>query len=91
MQQVTQYFGGERNYALIKGGTGPLVYPAGHVYIYSFLYRFTDNGTNILRAQWLFVALYLATLYIVLLCYREARVCLEPARLEKKKRTYLTV
>lgn len=76
MEQVTQYLGGERNYALIKGGTGPLVYPAGHVYIYSWLYRLTDNGTNILRAQWIFVGLYLATLYVVLLCYREARVAI---------------
>jgi alpha-1,3-mannosyltransferase len=90
MQQVTQYLGGERNYALIKGGTGPLVYPAGHVYIYSYLYRLTDHGTNILRAQWLFVALYLATLYIVLLCYREARVCPESAN-STRGRTCLTV
>jgi alpha-1,3-mannosyltransferase len=74
MEQVIQYLAGERDYAMIKGGTGPLVYPAGHVYIYSCLYRLTDNGTNILRAQWIFTALYLATLYVVLLCYREARV-----------------
>jgi alpha-1,3-mannosyltransferase len=74
MEQVAQYLAGERDYSAIKGGTGPLVYPAGHVYIYSYLYRFTDNGTNILRAQWIFAALYLATLYVVLLCYREARV-----------------
>jgi alpha-1,3-mannosyltransferase len=80
MEQVTQYLGGERNYALIKGGTGPLVYPGGHVYIYSWLYRLTDNGTNILRAQWIFVGLYLATLYVVLLCYREARVAIPFSR-----------
>ncbi|KAA8901427.1 glycosyltransferase [Sphaerosporella brunnea] len=73
MEQVTQYLAGERDYSLIKGGTGPLVYPAGHLYIYSLLYRLTDNGTNILRAQWIFSTLYLATLYVVLLCYREAR------------------
>jgi hypothetical protein len=74
MEQVIQYIGGERDYAAIKGGTGPLVYPAGHVYIYSFLYHLTVNGTNILHAQWIFVGLYLATLYVVLMCYREARV-----------------
>ncbi|KAF8538336.1 glycosyltransferase [Trichophaea hybrida] len=73
MQQVTQYIGGERDYSVIKGATGPLVYPAGHVYIYSILYHLTDKGTNILRAQWIFVGLYLATLYLVLMCYREAR------------------
>lgn len=76
MEQVTQYLAGERDYALIKGGTGPLVYPAGHVYIYSLLYELTEQGTNILRAQWMFVGLYLATLTVVLLCYREAKVSL---------------
>lgn len=29
MQQVAQYRSGERDYTLIKGDTGPLVYPAG--------------------------------------------------------------
>lgn len=78
MEQVIQYLGGERDYAAIKGGTGPLVYPAGHVYIYSLLYQLTEKGTNILRAQWFFVALYLATLAVVLLCYREAKVSWRP-------------
>lgn len=76
MEQVAQYLAGERDYTAIKGGTGPLVYPAGHVYIYSFLYEVTDRGRNILRAQWLFAGLYLATLLVVMLCYREARVTL---------------
>ncbi len=30
MQQIAQYRSGERDYALIKGDTGPLVYPAGN-------------------------------------------------------------
>lgn len=29
MQQIVQYRSGERDYTLIKGDTGPLVYPAG--------------------------------------------------------------
>ena len=29
MQQIAQYRAGERDYTLIKGATGPLVYPAG--------------------------------------------------------------
>ena len=29
MQQIVQYRNGERDYTLIKGDTGPLVYPAG--------------------------------------------------------------
>lgn len=74
MEQVTQYLAGERDYSAIKGGTGPLVYPAAHVYIYSALYKLTAQGADVLRAQWMFMALYLATLTVVLLCYREARV-----------------
>jgi alpha-1,3-mannosyltransferase len=79
MEQVALYLKGERDYAAIKGGTGPLVYPAGHVYIYSCLYQLTENGANIPRAQWLFMVLYLLTLAVVLLCYREARVTLPDA------------
>lgn len=76
MEQVAQYQAGERDYALIKGGTGPLVYPAGHVYIYSFLHDLTNQGKNILTGQWVFMGLHLATLAVVVLCYREARVLL---------------
>ena len=32
MQEVEGYLGGERNYELIRGDTGPLVYPAGFLY-----------------------------------------------------------
>ena len=74
--QVRSVLEGERDYSLIKGCTGPLVYPAGHVYIYTALYWITEQGHNILRAQWIFVALYLATLGLVLLCYRETRVAI---------------
>lgn len=74
MQQVSQYLDGERDYTLIKGGTGPLVYPAAHVYIYSVLYKFTDGGQNILLAQAIFAWLYLGILTIVMACYRMAKV-----------------
>ncbi|MCJ1482144.1 dolichyl-P-Man:Man(5)GlcNAc(2)-PP-dolichol alpha-1,3-mannosyltransferase [Schaereria dolodes] len=73
MQQVSQYLDGERDYTLIKGGTGPLVYPAAHVYIYSALYYLTDGGKNILLAQSLFALLYLGILSIVFGVYRMAR------------------
>ncbi|RPB07792.1 ALG3-domain-containing protein [Morchella conica CCBAS932] len=73
MEQVAQYQAGERDYALIKGGTGPLVYPAGHVYIYSFLSDLTHQGADIVAAQYLFMGLYLATLAMVFMVYREAR------------------
>ena len=32
MQQIAQYRSGERDYTLIKGDTGPLVYPAGKIF-----------------------------------------------------------
>ena len=76
MQQVAQYLGGERDYTLIKGGTGPLVYPAAHVYIYTALYYITDQGREIARAQVLFAALYIGVLGVVMACYRMAQVCL---------------
>ncbi|KAL8945728.1 MAG: hypothetical protein Q9222_007775, partial [Ikaeria aurantiellina] len=74
MQQVSQYLNGERDYTLIKGGTGPLVYPAFHVYIYSILYKVTDGGKNILLAQAIFAWLYLGTLTVVMRCYKKAGV-----------------
>ncbi|KAL9013767.1 MAG: hypothetical protein Q9173_001549 [Seirophora scorigena] len=73
MQQVSQYLDGERDYTLIKGDTGPLVYPAAHVYFYSLLYKVTDGGKNILLAQAIFAWLYLGILTIVMACYRMAR------------------
>lgn len=74
MEQIGQYVAGERDYAVIKGGTGPLVYPAAHVYLYSILYYITDKGTDIFLAQQLFAVLYMATLALVMVCYWRARV-----------------
>jgi len=74
MQQVEVYLKGERNYAKISGNTGPLVYPGLHVYIYRVLYAITDRGKNILVAQGIFALLYLATLTVVMACYRKAKV-----------------
>ncbi|KAG9246553.1 glycosyltransferase family 58 protein [Calycina marina] len=73
MQQIEQYVDGERDYTMIKGGTGPLVYPAAHVYIYWALYHITDKGKNILLAQRIFAVLYLATVGTVMACYRRAK------------------
>ena len=74
MQQVSQYLDGERDYTLIKGDTGPLVYPGAHVYIYSALHYVTSGGTDIRRAQIIFGVLYLGTLALVMACYRVAEV-----------------
>jgi len=74
MEQVSQFVAGERDYTLIKGGTGPLVYPGFHVYIYTGLYWLTDEGRNIVLAQQLFALLYMATLALVMSCYWKAKV-----------------
>lgn len=72
MQQVALYQAGERDYTAIKGDTGPLVYPAAHVYIYSFLYEITNQGQDILRGQIIFAGIYIATLMVVITCYIRA-------------------
>lgn len=74
MQQVSQFVAGERDYTRMEGGTGPLVYPAAHVWIYTALYAFTDGGKNILLAQYIFGGLYIAALVIVMACYWRAKV-----------------
>lgn len=51
------------------GDTGPLVYPAGFVYVYSALYFITAHGTNIRLAQYIFVGIYLLQMYLVLRLY----------------------
>jgi len=74
MQQVQQYIAGERDYTKIYGGTGPLVYPATHVYIYRWLYHMTAQGQDIFLAQLIFGILYLTTLALAMACYRNAKV-----------------
>lgn len=78
MEQVAMFLAGERDYTVIKGGTGPLVYPAAHVYVYSALYYITDSGRNILLAQIIFGGVYLASLSVVMACYRLAKVGTSP-------------
>ncbi|KAH6673978.1 dolichyl-P-Man:Man(5)GlcNAc(2)-PP-dolichyl mannosyltransferase [Plectosphaerella plurivora] len=73
MEQVEQFVGGERDYAKIQGGTGPLVYPAAHVYLYTALYYVTDKGQNIFLAQSIFAVIYLATVATVMAVYRQGK------------------
>lgn len=74
MEQIEQVIAGERDYTKIKGGTGPLVYPAAHVYIYWGLYKITDGGRDIFLAQCVFAVLYLATVGLAMRCYKNAKV-----------------
>lgn len=43
MSQVRGFIGGERNYAELRGDTGPLVYPAGFLYFYT-AFQFLTGG-----------------------------------------------
>lgn len=62
--QARQFRLGERDYAEIYGPTGPLVYPGGHVIIFSVFERlFGIKGdvdwSGYLAAQWIFLILQL--------------------------------
>ncbi|KAJ2720226.1 dolichyl-P-Man:Man(5)GlcNAc(2)-PP-dolichol alpha-1,3-mannosyltransferase [Coemansia sp. Benny D115] len=74
MQEVRGVLDGERNYLNLKGDTGPLVYPAGFVWIYQVLYRLTAGGADLRLAQYVFMAVYLATLAAVLYIYKRTQV-----------------
>jgi alpha-1,3-mannosyltransferase len=50
--------------------TGPLVYPAGFLYLFAFLRQWTDQGTNIRVAQHIFLVAYVLTQGAVLLLYQ---------------------
>ncbi|XP_076907669.1 dol-P-Man:Man(5)GlcNAc(2)-PP-Dol alpha-1,3-mannosyltransferase-like [Bidens hawaiensis] len=67
MSQVDGFIEGERDYSNLKGDTGPLVYPAGFLYIYSAIQYVT--GGNVYPAQILFGFLYIVNLGIVLFIY----------------------
>ena len=69
MEEVEFVLDGERDYLRIRGGTGPLVYPAGFVYLFVALRALTHRGTDIRRAQHLLAGVYLVTQAAVLRVY----------------------
>ncbi|KAI6193763.1 Methyltransf-11 domain-containing protein [Aphelenchoides besseyi] len=73
MEQVEIYKNGERNYFKIRGDTGPLVYPAGHLHIYSLLHQITDEGRDVRKAQWIFVGVYVSTQLLVFALFARSR------------------
>lgn len=68
---------GQLDYRELRGQTGPLVYPAGFVYIFSFL-RWLTGGGDIRTAQFVFAVLYIATQAVVLWLYIKAKVSSPP-------------
>lgn len=53
-RQVDGFLGGERDYTKLKGDTGPLVYPAGFLYVYSAI-KFLTGGEVFpaqVRSRW---------------------------------------
>ncbi|KAJ1959925.1 dolichyl-P-Man:Man(5)GlcNAc(2)-PP-dolichol alpha-1,3-mannosyltransferase [Dispira parvispora] len=68
MVQVKQILNGERQYDRIEGPTGPIVYPAGFVYLFSAFYYLT-NGGDIFQGQILFAGVYVISLAVVMTLY----------------------
>ncbi|KAI4810230.1 hypothetical protein KUCAC02_019071 [Chaenocephalus aceratus] len=73
MDEVEGVINGTYDYTKLKGDTGPLVYPAGFVYIFTVLYYITSHGVNIRLAQYLFAAFYLITLLLVFRIYHRTK------------------
>lgn len=73
MQEVEGFINGTYDYMQLKGDTGPLVYPAGFVYVFSALYYMTEHGTNIRLAQYIFAGIYLISLLVIFDIYRRVR------------------
>jgi len=65
MQEVEGVINGTYDYSKLRGDTGPLVYPAGFVWLYTALYYLTSHGTNVRLAQHIFSLLYLLNLGLV--------------------------
>jgi alpha-1,3-mannosyltransferase len=71
MQEVDIWWKeGEYDYRKIYGSTGPLVYPAGFLYLFRALQYATNH--DILTAQVLFLGFYLMTQGIVMVMYNMA-------------------
>jgi len=73
MQEVEGFLNGTSDYSKLRGDTGPLVYPAGFVYVFSGLYYITSRGVNVRIAQYLFAALYVITLTLVFRIYARTK------------------
>jgi ALG3 protein len=70
MQEVSMWWDdGIYDYRNIYGGTGPLVYPAGFLYLFLGLRWITHQGTNVKLAQYLFLGMYLGLQALLVTVY----------------------
>lgn len=75
MQQVHVFLSkGERDYTKITGDTGPCVYPAGHLYVYAVISKFSAGGVELRSVQYAFAALYLFSQAVMFAVYYYAEV-----------------
>ncbi|BEI82001.1 hypothetical protein CcaverHIS002_0211610 [Cutaneotrichosporon cavernicola] len=68
MQQVDMFLSGERDYSKIEGETGPLVYPALHLYIYTALHQLLPVPRE-RAAQYIWLAVEQGTLVLTATVY----------------------
>jgi alpha-1,3-mannosyltransferase len=71
MQEVQGFESGQLDYMQLGGQTGPLVYPAGFLYVFYLFKKLSDDGVNIVRAQYLFAGISVLVLYTVMRIYRQ--------------------
>ncbi|KAK8806996.1 hypothetical protein WA158_003755 [Blastocystis sp. Blastoise] len=72
MQEVYGAMYETLDYTKLKGDTGPLVYPAGFVWIFEWLYKITDNGENIRLAQYIFLGIYILNQMMTIYLYHKS-------------------
>lgn len=73
MQECEGFLNGTFDYSKLRGDTGPLVYPGGFVYIFSFFYFITSQGKNIKLAQYIYIGIYLLQLLLALRIYIKSK------------------
>ncbi|GMH32259.1 hypothetical protein BSKO_00093 [Bryopsis sp. KO-2023] len=76
MEQVEAFLQGERDYTKIEGQSGPIVYPAGFLYVFTGIHKLTGGG-DIHAGQIFFYAVYLVNLSIVFEFYIRSK-CVPP-------------